>query len=461
MSIIREIHLETLKQDLDKLTQDYKAVADKKRRESNPQQQNNLQLQLDEIYKQMEAIEQEIEKLQHPENGEDKLQKLLNLLITYENDISNCIKKAYLACSPDDWPNQLPDKLEGILAELKKMPQGKSKYTAIEKFVAWLLINCEIPQLLSEQLNIWSNDNIKGYSELLILTQTKESINKNPYLIIAVRRSEQDSLTNPNKEACYFVDAWLIPDGTNYNYQNNTVCQQLFYSQNLISKQQPTINNQETLTFKEIPQAINIFLNQIGECSSSKLTIEIFLPLELINEAVDSWEIENEFGFPVKLSGEYKVIVRSIERLLPTYSRYKGFWHEKWARLQKIIINSVFSAFVLWEDDDLKKLFVELKKENIIGIQLRKTPIETGKGSVFAVILSTAIPVALWLRCHLPECSQQVDGLLRCCIDQLTETVAKQRLEALPQPENSHIGHHLSLLWEDPYRLPPSIDYSM
>jgi vWA-MoxR associated protein C-terminal domain len=121
----------------------------------------------------------------------------------------------------------------------------------------------------------------------------------------------------------------------------------------------------------------------------------------------------------------------------------------------------VFSAFVLWDDDDLKKLFVELKKENTIGIKLQKIPIQTGKGSVFAVILSTATPVALWLRCHLPECNQQVDGLLRCCIEQLTKTVAEKRREALPKPEDSHIGHHISLLWEDPYRLPPSIDYSM
>ncbi|OUL23955.1 hypothetical protein BV378_20170 [Nostoc sp. RF31YmG] len=463
MSRIREIRLEVLKQDLDKLENDYKAVADKKRRESNPQEKNNLQLQLDEIAQQIEVTEKAINQLQQPRQEEDNVQTILNLLITYEHEISTCVKKAYIACSPDDWPNPVPDKLEGILSELKKMRQGESKYTVIEKFVARLVIDSEIPQPLSEQLKRWSEENIKRYLELLneISTQIQNSINTNPYLIVAVRRSEQDSLTNTNKENCYFVDAWLIPDGNTYNYQNNPVCQQLFYSQNSKKAKQSQVNNQESLTFEEIPQAINICLNQLGEYSSSKLTIEIFLPLELINKAVDSWEIENEFGFPVKLSGEYKVIVRSTERLLPTYSRYKGFWQEKWTTLQKIIKNPVFSAFVLWDDDDLKKLFIELKKENTIGIKLERIPTETGKGSVFAVILSTAIPVALWLRCHLPECNQQVDGLLRCCIEQLTETIANKRLEALPQPENSHIGHHLSLLWEDPYRLPPSIDYSM
>jgi hypothetical protein len=57
------IQIESLKQDLDKLAEDYKAVTEKKRRESNPQEQNNLQLQLDNIAKQMEKIEQQLEEL--------------------------------------------------------------------------------------------------------------------------------------------------------------------------------------------------------------------------------------------------------------------------------------------------------------------------------------------------------------------------------------------------------------
>ncbi|NER99169.1 MAG: hypothetical protein F6J86_35990 [Symploca sp. SIO1B1] len=44
---------------------------------------------------------------------------------------------------------------------------------------------------------------------------------------------------------------------------------------------------------------------------------------------------------------------------------------------------------------------------------------------------------------------------------ELPEEVKNKRLMAFTCPPNTHIGHHLSLLWEDPYRLPPSIDYSM
>jgi hypothetical protein len=59
-----QIRLKTLKQDLAKLEKDFLDVADKKRRESNPQEQNNLQLQLDDITKKMEGLEQQINTLE-------------------------------------------------------------------------------------------------------------------------------------------------------------------------------------------------------------------------------------------------------------------------------------------------------------------------------------------------------------------------------------------------------------
>jgi CHAT domain-containing protein len=63
ISRITQIKIDRLKHDLDKLTKDYNDVANKKRRESNPQEQNNFQLQLNEIAEQMEVIEQQLQEL--------------------------------------------------------------------------------------------------------------------------------------------------------------------------------------------------------------------------------------------------------------------------------------------------------------------------------------------------------------------------------------------------------------
>jgi CHAT domain/Effector-associated domain 9 len=58
---IQQIKIETLKQDLEKLNKDYVAVAEKKRRESNPVEKNNLQLQLEDIEKDIKEIEQKLQ----------------------------------------------------------------------------------------------------------------------------------------------------------------------------------------------------------------------------------------------------------------------------------------------------------------------------------------------------------------------------------------------------------------
>lgn len=63
-----QLRIESLKQNLEKLEKDYRDVNEKKLRESNPQEQNNLALQLQAIANQIEEIEQQHEKL---ENGDE------------------------------------------------------------------------------------------------------------------------------------------------------------------------------------------------------------------------------------------------------------------------------------------------------------------------------------------------------------------------------------------------------
>ncbi len=48
----------------------------------------------------------------------------------------------------------------------------------------------------------------------------------------------------------------------------------------------------------------------------------------------------------------------------------------------------------------------------------------------------------------------ELDTLLNCSLFELPEQVRKKRLEAFPiEDKNAHIGHNLSLLWEDPHFL--------
>jgi len=448
MSRVTQLQIEVLKQEFDKLEQDYRDVAQKKLYESDPQEQNNLELRLQDIAQQMEDIEVRLEKLEQLEVVQDDTQALLQLLTPGESQIlSSCIK-AYHACSPEDWLNPVPDNLNGILAELKKMPQGSSKYTRIEHWVGYLIKNYELPQSVSGELHQWGKENIKGYSELL-KEVGKSQVSTNSYLMVVVYASNQSSVSNSNKEERYFVDGW-------FKQENDTVLDYTPLSQ--------PASLPETVTADEIQELLKVFLEEVGsKYLWRQLTIELFLPLTLMNEAVDTWEASDEFGFPIPIACEYQVLVRSAERLLPTYGRYQGCWQEKWDFLQQLMHGSPCSAFVSADGQDLRALFVELSKKNIIGLKLVAAPPTTGKGSVFAVVLRAATPVALWLRESLSlNYQEQIDRLVvSCCMPELPEEVKNKRLTAFTCTENTHIGHHLSLLWENPYRLPPSIDYSM
>ncbi len=361
------------------------------------------------------------------------------------------VKKAYLACSPQDWPYPIPDTLEGILVQFNTMPPGKSKNTKTEQFLAYLVADSTLSQSVSQTLKIWCEQNIQDFPQLFNEVQQSlgvKSISGEPYLMVVIQRSEQNSVTNSNQGNRYFVDAWLITDAL---AQGSSIGEQLSKPESF----------RETLTFDEIPELLKIFLAQIARYSSSKLTIEIFLPLDLMNQSVDNWEIDDELGIPVTLGSQYKIVVRSYERILPTYL-YKGFWEERWKIVQQLTNIEVGTALISGDSNNLKQLFIELNKPNIIGLKLTTAPVQTGKGSVFALILKTGIPVALWLRQNLTtNCDEKMNGLLQCYIDQLPENVKMKRLDAVKEPPDTHIGHHLSLLWEDPYRLPPNIDYSM
>ncbi len=452
-----QLQIESLEWELEKLDKDYKDVDEKKRRESNPQERNNLELQLRFIAKRIDEIERNLTQLKRTqEQKEDKSQILLSLLNSLQKEgIYTYIKKAYRVCCPDGWqllPEELQEVPERILVDLETIQNGRSKHTAVERFVACLLADAEIPLSVVNELSKWANQNINAFPELLnqekeILEQRRKT--RESCLLILLKDSQQ-------KPGRYNVNAWIIPDVETYKYQTS------FGIENLLENSDSRLFD-ETFTIDEIPQLLNNFI----EKSSNKyplrnLIIELFLPLELLNYPVDSWRLDEDFGFSTPIGQDYRVVVRSSERLTIRYSRRREFWENKWEALQQLKQSSTCSAFLLGNEERLKSLISELKSPTVIGLKLAKAPMKLGKGSILAAILETAIPVALWLRQNIPgwDCQSEIDKILDCCIHNLPESV-KQKRQLAASDTDIPIGHHLSLLWEDPYRLPPDIEYSI
>ena len=441
---IREIRLDNLKKDKEKLFQDYQGVAEKKRREGNPVEKHNLQLQLGEIAKQIEEIEEKTEKIKkEAEENKSQIQKLQEILSQFKTkEELSIVKQAYRACSPEGWIHFSTDKPEEILADVEKMLEKKDlEYTRTEYFVVCLLTLIKNPSLV-HLLKKWAEENINNFDNLFQQELAVKRKNKNPYLIVRIEESSDKDY--------YFVNAWFIPDGNTYHYADNLDCEAIFHHQD-------RDRDRDRFTLKEISEKIIIdYLIQVGgKClrfdnPSNKLTVEIFLPNDLIFEAVDSWEMKDGLSGKVpRLGSQHKVVVRLSKRIEPLYIKlYKISWDRKWQALNKNI--KVNQAFI----DDLS----QLNNDDTIGIYFAKT----GKKSVnFDDMVRYGIPLALCLR-RKTKSDIQLSQLLGCCINELIQTVAEKRIEAFSQPNNnSHIGHHISLLWENPYRLPPNIHYSM
>ena len=106
-----------------------------------------------------------------------------------------------------------------------------------------------------------------------------------------------------------------------------------------------------------------------------------------------------------------------------------------------------------------KQYFSLLSQPQYLGLKSSKAWSEDDYVAFLQVVIATGTPVALWLRqdqfTETVVAADDIDQLLGCKFATLPETVRQCRLKALEADENAHIGHHLSLLWEDPKLVPP------
>ncbi|MDF5730918.1 MAG: hypothetical protein PUP92_23630 [Rhizonema sp. PD38] len=428
---------------LSKLGKDLTDVFAQLNHTENAQSRNNLQRQIEEIEQEMNTIEQKLKSLSqtkvtaHP---------LLQILKPYVDSTITDIKRAYQACCPQGFSQQ-PDTVEGILEILQDIRGDNPQFAPIERFVVHLAVDVNIPQPLSQQLQKWGKDNIQNFYQLIQDIQKNNILNnKNiqSYLLIRVKAKTE-------KLDRFYIDAWLIRDIRHYKPEAGDGFKQISVSKTL----------QKTFTLQDLPKIVNSLLEESSLDFIGELTVEFFLPYKLLNHTVDSF-IRVEFDMPETIGKKYKVVVRANERLQKNYP-YKVLWSDKWQTLKQVF-NSQCSLELLSGNHSLDELRKKLDKA--IGLILTNDSETTSDEKIFSFLLITATPIALWVRKELKQAlenqrgdnSSAINSLLDCCILELPESVRKKRLDA-PQGKDDHIGHHLSLIWEDPDRLTPDAGY--
>ena len=350
------------------------------------------------------------------------------------------VQKAYQDALPTDadlWGSAEGNTEEILkkLAEFRKLFQffkGLSQDKNVPKEIRELF-----EKMASELAVKKQNENVKYFSENKLQS----------YLIATLSPNDN----NGNK---FLLNAWLIVDDLTKDLSK-------FVS--LLDKNEQQIG--KICNLNEVSLELNQFLEKALRLLRGKnycLTIEFFLPTDLMGMEIDRWKISDPVNDDITLGIKYPIRLRSLERLDLRYlDRYLSQWLDSWHKVRKLLENKpnqeCFETLVKIENFDWESLRGNLKKK--IGLKVTCHHPKSMRKDLFKAILQATTPLAIWTRTDIPNLDQvtAIDEILTFQpLCHLCESVRQTREKADAQT-GEHLGHHLALLWENPYRLTPDI----
>ncbi|AFW96120.1 hypothetical protein ANA_C13456 [Anabaena sp. 90] len=359
------------------------------------------------------------------------------------------IQQAYQKALPPDadvWG------LEGN--NITQILQQLEQFRRLVEFFNKLSQDKNVPQEIRNQLS--------GVAEELALKKyPDENKNKTPADFVSSQEGQLQFYLIATLERCdnnedFLLNAWLIIDDS---LPGNNLSK-------FISLLDQDEQQQGTLCkFKDIPIQLNKFIKTSLKYLRGKqyqLIIEVFLPSDLIGTEVDRWKISDPIVEEITLGIKYPIRLRSLERLNLDYlDSYLSDWYKYWDKVKTVLHN-----------EPIQELFVHLQemetfnwkslKNNLqgkIGLKVTCAPPKAKTKELFKAILTATTPIAIWTRYDIPDFDHvsAIDEILTFKpLCHLCESVRQTREQADAQTEE-HLGFHLAILWEDPYRLTPNV----
>jgi hypothetical protein len=376
----------------------------------------------------------------HPPERAD-LRKLLAAL-TSEVDAASLYRAAAGPLAPP--LESAPNDLLGVVDELVNMMTPPGQLPPLLVFVEYLAASVDGRGQTAQALRRWNEDVVRR-CELP------------PQLVAAARESAHFHTTKPGARASLLVQ--VEEDGLDHNRYQVSVWLWLDTDSQTLAR------DDHSYTLSEIPNVVDRALLECGSMlvsDSVEPMVEFILPHRLLMEPVDRWLITQGGPFRSRLGVYYPVVVRSLDRLRTTSLPLRQQWRAKWRWLQEHSGLHPESA-VRWmvEDDgrDPQRLYRELTGDQPVAVAWPgpPPPEHQAADSVLGAAVWAGMPVALWCREHHGEGGhlQLTDLLAKGPLPRLPDHALQARREAgAPDAADDHCGHHLSLLWDDPSRLP-------
>jgi hypothetical protein len=390
---------------------------------------------------------------------------LLALLTDALEVLAGGIKLAYQLCCPRGW--EMPEDLADKLASLEDVKRGDRPFEAIDQFVGLLsLPNLNPDADLRKRLQDWVQHRVGDIQPLLdevqrfwTQHQATQATNAPSHLLVYVRDESTESRS---------VSALFVRDASQYTSSSGVGSEPV-----QAPGQDPFY---EKVTLATLPALVQACLSEVLDKSPQQLMLHLILPLVWLNQPCDRWPLTDFFpnsgvlallDDDIRIGERFCCVVRISERLSPDILKmFREPWQDKWQLLESLKSSDIYTAFV--SGDGLTpgpELRAQLSSTTSVGLKLSTVYEESQYPKLFATLIATGTPAALWLRsdqfADTVSAKTDLDRLLNCRISTLPEAVKQCRSAALAVAEDAHIGHHLSFLLDDPNLVPPSTQLSL
>ncbi|MCL2934721.1 MAG: serine protease [Trichodesmium sp. MAG_R03] len=415
-----------------------------------------------------------------------RIQGAIAILENYFQNHTTEISCAYYLSLPE---NSIPlssgKSLYEFPGSLNEMIQNlddrtKENYSLLERFICFLLLHLEDlkkPSELCQKLTEWLEKYSQNIEDLkAVLRKEKAIIDQEKYdmkepeaclLVAAIEKSNNS----------FVVRAWLIEDIQNYTHNNSNSSHSLINEEEILINKEGIITSNKTISelkksknLTELLQSLWADVASFCVCDKkSKLEkihlkkIAISLPYKLIDrhiKPVDQYLSDpNVPEFCQTLLGiECEVTLRFSERIRSS-DRHSKTLERKWRSLTSRKRQPVIEIFHPSGISDTKKFFKQIRSENVVAVRLTEVLPPEKQESIMTTIYHAGIPVVLWMRPEAEnlDCGRELTNICNACNywSDLPKAIKQKRSEAWEQELDTHIGNHLSLLWDDPNIVPP------
>ncbi len=376
---------------------------------------------------------------------DDALQKLFSLVSRINFEL---VSQAYQAC----WEGrrrETPPTRAALIAQLNETPGQPEEPKPLHHFVSRLIQEGALNPAQRQALQAWVE--AQGLSPSISANASETET----YLMVKVQ-PRGGSLG-------YNVSAAIAKDPTPH---------QLDAEMESIPITIPIPADAKTggYTESDLPRLLDALITICGQehrIPLSDLTVQWFLPIELMNLPVEHWQIR--IGRREHCSGGRckSVMVRSFDRhFLTDYQVVSGDWQKYWRRLLTCL-ESHSSEALDTLDPPTGCTEITWSNAQVIGCRFIAHRDRQQQEALWDDLLAQGVPIALWLR-EPGTNPQHGETVMQAVIDrplrELPQSLTEQRKTALAPASDASLpapsgAAQLSLLWDNPFRSFPTIAY--